>query len=164
MDEGRGLRLPPALLLRVVVSGFPSRPTLPRGVETELLGDPDHLRAVLARDTLFVEVVDDLLVEDLVQHVPVGQHADLETRQRLQDGEVRGIRVGVTDVQQGPAAFDEEPDVLFGQAAGAVAKVTTPVVASTDQPEVASTPARATRTVPATGLPMRRTQACAPLS
>ena len=35
---------------------------------------------------------------------------------------------------------------------------------STDQPETASTPPRATRTVPATGFTIRRTQACAPLS
>ena len=39
-----------------------------------------------------------------------------------------------------------------------------PVVTSTDQPESCSTPASAIRTVPATGLTIRRTQACEPLS
>ena len=59
---------------------------------------------------------------------------------------------------------NSKPAVTRTPAAGAAAKVTTPVAASTDQPEVASTPACATRTVPATGLTIRRTQACAPLS
>jgi hypothetical protein len=49
-------------------------------------------------------------------------------------------------------------------AAGAVPKVTIPVVASTDQPDTASTPPRAIRTAPATGFTIRRTQAWAPLS
>ena len=57
---------------------------------------------------------------------------------------------------------NSKPAVMAAPAPGAVLKVTTPVAVSTDQPEGCSTPPRAMRTVPVTGLAMARVQDCAP--
>jgi MFS family permease len=59
---------------------------------------------------------------------------------------------------------NSKPAVTRMPEPGAAAKVTTPLVAFTDQPDSASTPPRATLAVPVTGFTIRRTQACAPLS
>jgi hypothetical protein len=55
-----------------------------------------------------------------------------------------------------------KPAVTATSGPGGAVKVTRPVVVSTDQPEACSTPASATRTLPATGLVMVRAQPCAP--
>src|SRR5690606_22650561 len=55
-----------------------------------------------------------------------------------------------------------KPAVMATPAVGAEAKVTTPAVSSTDQPEACGAPPSAIVTLPATGLVMVRVQACAP--
>jgi hypothetical protein len=52
---------------------------------------------------------------------------------------------------------NSKPAVTAAPLAGAIVKVTTPVVVSTDQPEPCATPSSATSTVPATGLLIVRT-------
>lgn len=55
-----------------------------------------------------------------------------------------------------------KPAVTAAPAPGAESKVTIPVVALTDHPDISSVPPRATRTLPATGFATVRTQLCAP--
>ncbi|SEG35937.1 hypothetical protein SAMN05421751_1437 [Jhaorihella thermophila] len=55
-----------------------------------------------------------------------------------------------------------KPAVMETPAAGALSKLTRPVVVSMDQPLACSTPSIATVTLPATGLVMARFQVCVP--
>lgn len=67
-----------------------------------------------------------------------------------------------TSVSNRTGTSNSNPAVMATPAAGAVVKVTKPVVVETDQPEACGVPFRAMVTVPATGLVITRVQDCAP--
>ena len=138
---------------------------------TDLAVDAQEAEGVLTSDTITETDIldgrwDNAAVEMRLQGSRQRFHRRTSTSgiEAIEPSRSRSQVTSSRSVSKRTGTSNSKPAVTSTPAPGAAAKVTIPVVASTDQPETASTPARATRTVPATGFTIRRTQACAPLS